>query len=80
MTREAQTMTNPQPTDNDAAPVFASWEAKHYDASRIVNEAGGWARSVDPSDDDALLAWARHYFPRIVAHDRTDVTSPGGNT
>lgn len=53
--------------------AFTSWDDKHRAAGSLVAEASGWARAVDPDDDESVLAWARQYMPRILTHVATDV-------
>jgi len=52
---------------------FPSWEAKHRDASNIVQEAYGWASNIDQSDDEQVLMWARNYLPRVIEHGEREV-------
>lgn len=55
-------------------PAFPTWDDKHRDASRIVDQACGWGESVDQSDDAELARWAREYLPMVLSHGRREVT------
>jgi hypothetical protein len=58
-----------------AQEPFASWESRRVAACSLVDQASGWGERVDTADDDAVLAWAREYLPRIVALASREVVS-----
>lgn len=55
---------------------FSSWDDKRWAAGSLLDEAHGWGRKVDQSNDAEVLAWARQYLPRIVALGEREVVTP----
>lgn len=70
MNQQMPTTHRPWREAIEAARGF-DWATFHRTGSGLVSEAAGWARCIDPSDDEALLLWARHFLPRLVGHADT---------